>query len=119
MRSNAVYCSRDCKVTAADRRRNANPASRIRKHARRARLLGNPGYVEFRACDFDRALRGAQGKCFYCHKLAQLEMDHVVPLARGGRHALSNIVFACKRCNASKSDLFLSEWKQRTTYPRG
>jgi 5-methylcytosine-specific restriction endonuclease McrA len=47
------------------------------------------------------------------------ELDHVVPVARGGRHALANILPACGDCNAHKSDLLLVQWKQRPSYPQG
>lgn len=42
--------------------------------------------------------------------LVSLEIDHVVPLFRGGEHDESNMVFACARCNGSKSYKLLSEW---------
>jgi len=47
----------------------------------------------------------AQGKCHYCQKSilpSNLTMDHIVPLARGGRSTKGNIVAACKACNQSK-----------------
>ncbi|MFI8830536.1 HNH endonuclease [Streptomyces afghaniensis] len=31
-----------------------------------------------------------------------MHVDHLVPLARGGAHSLSNLVPACQRCNTSK-----------------
>lgn len=43
--------------------------------------------------------------CHYCggrFEPAQLTMDHVVPLARGGTSVKSNLVPACSACNASK-----------------
>lgn len=43
-------------------------------------------------------------RCAYCHQRVRvLEQDHVVPLARGGEHAVFNIVPACRDCNARKS----------------
>lgn len=43
------------------------------------------------------------GRCFWCEQPSErLEMDHVVPVSRGGRHLLSNLVPACRSCNASK-----------------
>jgi 5-methylcytosine-specific restriction enzyme A len=48
----------------------------------------------------------SQGICEYCGKkvgAALLTMDHVVPLARGGRSTKSNLVPACNDCNQSKS----------------
>lgn len=47
----------------------------------------------------------AQGVCHYCEqKFApqELTMDHVVPLARGGRSTKGNSVPCCKECNSKK-----------------
>jgi 5-methylcytosine-specific restriction enzyme A len=46
-----------------------------------------------------------QGLCHYCGKRfrpAQLTMDHIVPLARGGTSTKGNIVAACHACNKKK-----------------
>lgn len=40
-----------------------------------------------------------------------LTADHVVPLSRGGSNELDNLVCCCIRCNNSKSDKLISEWK--------
>lgn len=47
----------------------------------------------------------AKGICHYCEKKfksAELTMDHVVPIARGGLSVKGNVVPACRECNASK-----------------
>jgi 5-methylcytosine-specific restriction endonuclease McrA len=47
----------------------------------------------------------AKGVCYYCgghFQPAELTMDHIVPVARGGRSTRGNVVCACKPCNASK-----------------
>ncbi|MEW5804201.1 MAG: HNH endonuclease [bacterium] len=47
----------------------------------------------------------AAGLCAYCHKRfpsQELTMDHIVPLARGGRSTKGNVVPSCKRCNIEK-----------------
>jgi 5-methylcytosine-specific restriction enzyme A len=47
----------------------------------------------------------ASGVCHYCEKKflsAELTMDHVVPLARGGRSTKGNSVVCCKECNNQK-----------------
>lgn len=46
-----------------------------------------------------------------------LEKDHVVMLTRGGRHAISNILPACKACNISKFNHLLSEWRYARRSP--
>jgi 5-methylcytosine-specific restriction endonuclease McrA len=52
-----------------------------------------------------------QNNCFYCGSKNRIEIDHVIPLARGGRHAIGNLVAACKPCNASKQAKFIMEWR--------
>ncbi|MBO0813617.1 MAG: HNH endonuclease [Actinobacteria bacterium] len=55
----------------------------------------------------------AAGRCRYCRRFITertLVIDHVVPVSRGGRSYLRNLVAACYPCNADKSDLLLSEW---------
>jgi hypothetical protein len=38
------------------------------------------------------------------------QLDHVVPLSRGGVHEADNLVFACPSCNASKWNHALEDW---------
>ncbi len=49
--------------------------------------------------------RVQRGVCAYCGKAVppkELSMDHVVPVARGGRSTRGNVVAACKECNNRK-----------------
>jgi 5-methylcytosine-specific restriction endonuclease McrA len=49
--------------------------------------------------------RVQRGVCAYCEKSfapKALTMDHVVPVARGGRSQKGNVVPACKACNDKK-----------------
>lgn len=41
--------------------------------------------------------------CQYCGSKAE-NVDHVLPRSRGGEHAWSNVVAACRRCNSHKKD---------------
>lgn len=54
--------------------------------------------------------------CFWCRrKIAkdQRTVDHFMPLAKGGAHAASNLVAACKTCNSYKRDLIPDEFIHR------
>ena len=47
----------------------------------------------------------AKGICHYCGgKFApiSLTMDHIVPIARGGKSAKGHVVPSCKKCNTTK-----------------
>ena len=59
--------------------------------------------------------RRAANLCYYCEKptlARQLTMDHLVPLARGGRSVKSNLVPCCKYCNTQKKNLLTIEWAE-------
>ena len=59
--------------------------------------------------------RRASNICYYCETSTpalQLTMDHLVPLARGGRSIKSNLVPCCKSCNTQKKNLLTIEWIQ-------
>jgi 5-methylcytosine-specific restriction endonuclease McrA len=46
-----------------------------------------------------------QGLCHFCQQMVgadNLTMDHLVPLARGGKSTRGNIVPACQDCNKKK-----------------
>ncbi len=54
----------------------------------------------------------AKGVCHYCGQRfspAELTMDHIVPVSRGGRSVKSNVVPCCKACNNRKKYLLPSE----------
>lgn len=57
----------------------------------------------------------ASGLCHYCGKkftFKQLTMDHLVPLARGGRSTKDNLVPSCKKCNTKKKTMMPLEWEE-------
>jgi hypothetical protein len=60
------------------------------------------------------ALRAAWGGCAYCGTAdAAMQKDCVLPLSRGGRYTLTNVVPACRSCNASKCNEEVTHWLRR------
>ena len=56
----------------------------------------------------------ASGTCWYCGcqvGFKNLTMDHVIPLARGGRSTRDNLVPSCKECNTRKKSSLPIEWE--------
>jgi 5-methylcytosine-specific restriction enzyme A len=46
-----------------------------------------------------------QGRCYHCEKTfppAELTMDHLIPITRGGMSNKKNCVPSCKECNTKK-----------------
>ena len=56
------------------------------------------------------ALTRDQYRCIYCGRgsgIVELQIDHLVPVAKGGTNDPDNLVAACRDCNAGKSDATL------------
>jgi 5-methylcytosine-specific restriction endonuclease McrA len=59
--------------------------------------------------------RLARGICHYCGGTfppGELTMDHLVPVARGGKSTPGNVVPACRECNSRKKYLLPMEWDE-------
>ena len=59
------------------------------------------------------ALRSAWAGCAYCGADGALQRDCVLPISRGGRYTLDNVVPACRSCNASKCNDEVTGWLRR------
>ena len=60
------------------------------------------------------ALMEAWGGCAYCGgDGAALQKDCMLPISRGGRYTVANVVPACGSCNASKCNLEVTTWLRR------
>ncbi len=57
----------------------------------------------------------ADNRCHYCDNkvpFKELTMDHLVPLAMGGRSTKDNLVPCCKTCNNKKKSMMPIEWQE-------
>ena len=54
----------------------------------------------------ERILEKYNHKCNYCGSKENLCVDHIIPLAKGGRHNEDNFQILCKKCNSKKKDYF-------------
>lgn len=75
-------------------------------HNRRARLLSASKHK----VTHKELARLLAKPCLYCDKPSDT-IDHIVPLSRGGLHSIGNLVGACSKCNKSKNNKFITEWK--------
>ena len=50
--------------------------------------------------------------CQYCGRKApsvELQVDHIIPKAKGGKYLTSNLTVACTECNVGKGDVLLNQ----------
>ena len=88
-------------------------AGYIKREREKARSL--------RKTDWWRALL-QKGVCHYCGREVgadALTMDHVIPLARGGKSVKSNVVPCCKDCNSNKKTALAVEAILDRLFPGG
>lgn len=60
------------------------------------------------------ALKAAWAGCAYCGATDRaLQRDCVLPISRGGRYTVDNVVPCCASCNASKCNAEVTGWLRR------
>lgn len=85
---------------------------RVRSARRRKRRLS--GKVQDLTVEQWSALCDAWGGCAYCRAVdVSLQKDCVLPISRGGRYTVDNVVPACRSCNTSKCNSEVTGWMRR------
>jgi 5-methylcytosine-specific restriction endonuclease McrA len=81
--SNALYCPlcRAAKERSRDAERNRRRPGASRSDLPRKAKLGDGN------------------RCKRCGSRDQIVANHIIPIAMGGRHELSNLITMCKRCH--------------------
>lgn len=87
--------------------------SRKARYAKRRRRRMQKADNDLTEQEWD-ALRVAWAGCAYCGVAdVPLQKDCVLALSRGGSYTLSNVVPACRSCNASKCNTETTTWMRR------
>lgn len=55
-------------------------------------------------------------RCAYCGATGDLQIEHLIPIAKGGAHVLGNILPACRRCNYSKTTHEAEAWYRSQSF---
>ena len=64
--------------------------------------------------EIGRWVRDAWAGCAYCNAAdVPLQKDCVLPISRGGRYTVDNVVPAYRSCNASKCNSEVTGWMRR------
>ncbi|RSC23542.1 HNH endonuclease [Acinetobacter sp. FDAARGOS_515] len=102
------YCSSKCE-SALERTTPRYRAKRARRDARKRKAITAAPIDPIMILERDK------WKCYLCGidtpktlrgtiKDNAPEVDHIIPLSKGGGHVESNLRCACRKCNAEKSD---------------
>jgi 5-methylcytosine-specific restriction endonuclease McrA len=52
-------------------------------------------------------------KCAACDSNENIQLDHIIPISRSGRHSIGNLQPLCRSCNLSKGNKLMIEWKNK------
>src|SRR5579871_1037151 len=79
-------------------------------HKTRAKKAG--AVITYTLADIQQLLSGSP-TCGYCGMPVSfaVQLDHRVPLSRGGAHTLENLLQSCQRCNQLKGLLTEGEYR--------
>lgn len=70
---------------------------------RRERQALRTGYAKY----FDRLAAQFDERCANCGAADNLVLDHILPIARGGRSSYDNLQLLCAECNRIKGKLVI------------
>lgn len=115
---------------AREEKRRSQKRNRVSANERNKRYAARyPDKIRANCLNYQSRKRGAEGKhtvediaaqletqdgmCFYCgiRLYEEYEVDHYIPLTKGGSNNPDNLVCACPSCNSSKNNHLYSEWE--------
>ena len=84
-------------------------AERLRILANRVKARGAPVY-QIAARDLRRL---AHAGCAICGSRERIELDHIIPISRGGHHSIGNVQALCFTHNRGKQAMYLTEYRYK------
>jgi predicted restriction endonuclease len=120
-----VLCGGGFTTNQREKQTCHSPACMSMWKLRQVRRLADRGGEVLRVTEKDlrRLLARHRARCAYCAVAvtrvqgpACLEWDHVIPISRGGRHSIGNLLPTCRACNRGKEADLLVVWR---AYLRG
>ena len=109
VRRSVEYAKRNREKIRAYRRRNPHIGKASAARRRRLEMEANGSHT---AADIKAQHAAQKARCYWCKEKVgdRYQVDHVIPLSKGGSDGRENIVIACPPCNRSKSDKMPEEW---------
>jgi Restriction endonuclease len=81
--------------------------NRARNQKRRARIANAKTYL----VTSQEIKRLYSSQCLFCGRSDRIDLDHAIPLSRGGDHSIGNLIPLCDNCNSTKYNKTIMEWR--------
>ena len=89
-----------------DRRRLSQRTAQAKRRATQV----SAGVFEVTLADMNRLMRQSCAASHLSDCFGDMQVDHIVPIAKGGRHSIGNLQILCARHNTQKHDKFWAEF---------
>lgn len=110
---NIVCCSEDCS------RKYKNELTKL-STKKRFKLMKSNGKID-KDITITKLINIYDGKCYLCQTIVSLDngdgigksyanIEHIVPISRGGTHTWENVSLSCSDCNSRKGTMTLEEY---------
>lgn len=73
-------------------------------HVKRAAMKRLRMYANLYLRDIRKDIINQDSICVSCGSKDKLHLDHIIPIAKGGKNKLENIQILCGKCNITKGD---------------
>jgi 5-methylcytosine-specific restriction endonuclease McrA len=85
-----------------------NPEKSLERNSRRRARLKNA--ITFKVDSSELKQMKNRG-CLFCGSKKEINIDHIIPLSRGGSHSIGNLMPLCDHCNSTKYNKTIMEWR--------
>lgn len=93
-------------------RKNNPEKAKIKNTTARLNRRARGGY-RLKICEVMQVKNLYNGICFYCKRDDATDIEHRLPLSRGGTNEMANLCLACRQCNLRKGKMTDSEFIAR------
>lgn len=97
-----------------------NPERAIMQSHKRRALLQSAGIYKVHLNELHKLLVRQQSRCAICSSdiadRSLRELDHIIPIVRGGRHSIGNLMWLCRSCNRRKTSRLLIQLKREISW---
>lgn len=114
-RSHCIECERtsaSARMKRYNRTLKGKASQALQSSRKHIKKYGYEVFDDLTLMDVIFTFAFADGECSYCGTVTDdYHMEHIVALSNGGPNTLSNICVSCSKCNGSKNNHNLLEWR--------